>query len=545
MKKINKILAVALASVALVGCNELDTVYEGYYVTNDQKGDVLAQKPEMALASVTGISAIVNQYGATVGTHMDFGYAAMMLAMDSQGTDMVARNVGYNWFNTAQALTGFQQDGSFPYMFWNLMYSQIFASNAVLSSIPADTDNDELKFYRAQAYGYRAFDYWVLIQNFARTYNGNADKPGVILITEENAEEVAANGAVRSTVEEVYTQILSDLNEAIRLIEESGVSASQVIDSKPHRMLNADALYGLRARAYLTMHEYAKAAQDAKKAIEVSSCTPYSIAEVSKPTFTSLDDHSWMWGIAVAETDRVVTSGIVNFPSHTCSFAYGYVTVGAWRATNAVLFNSIPDTDVRKGWFLDGNNTSVNLTAQQQAYLDSYGYGSPNDEGTSLISYTNVKFDSYQSVLYQNVNSSDIPLMRIEEMYYILAEGLAMSGNTGEALSVLTSFEQTYRNPGFSTRATSAEEIQEVIWNKRRVEFWGEGLSWFDIKRLDKGIDRRGLGFATAFVYNVAPDSQLADAWIYPMPEEEITSNKMLTSEDNNKNLDRPEVIVE
>lgn len=543
MKNLNKLIATVLIGSTLVGCNELDTVYEGYYVTNDQKSATLEAKPELALAGVTAVASTAVHYMTIYSrNHGDFGLSSLLIGMDSQGTDMVARNVGYNWFLQYEALSGFGSNGYGPNTMWLTLYQQINSANSVLVGIPADTENAELQMYRAQALGFRAFDYWMLAQNFQINYYGHEKLACVPIITEENMEDAAANGCPRATSEEVYTQILSDLNSAIELAEKSKLSVSQLMDSKPRRMLNIDALYGLRARVYLTMHKYAEAAADADKAISLSSCTPYSIEEVSKPSFTSLNDHSWMWGIATAETDRVVTSGIVNFPSHICSFAYGYVTEGAWRGTNAKFFNAIPDSDVRRGWFLDENFHSDNLTEAQEAYLKSNGTGSVKDTGKGIFPYVNVKYDSYNSVLKQNTNASDIPLMRIEEMYYIKAEGLAMSGQVAQGLEVLTNFEKTYRNPDFSTKAATAEEVQELIWNKRRLEFWGEGLSWLDLKRLNKGIDRRGLGFPAAFVYNVKPDTE-EEAWVYAVPRTEMQYNKKIGA--NNKEMTRPTVIPE
>ena len=114
-----------------------------------------------------------------------------------------------------------------------------------------------------------------------------------------------------------------------------------------------------------------------------------------------------------------------------------------------------------------------------------------------------------------------------------------MSGNTGEALNVLTNFEKTYRNPSFSTSAATADEIQNVIWNKRRIEFWGEGLAWFDLKRLNKGIDRTKAGYPDAFIYKLEPDNDEL-AWIFPIPESEITANKLISENQNNPTLARP-----
>lgn len=57
-------------------------------------------------------------------------------------------------------------------------------------------------------------------------------------------------------------------------------------------------------------------------------------------------------GYQISETDRVVTTGICNFPSHMGSLNYGYATVGAWKRINKKLYEkNINETDARKGWF--------------------------------------------------------------------------------------------------------------------------------------------------------------------------------------------------
>ena len=61
---------------------------------------------------------------------------------------------------------------------------------------------------------------------------------------------------------------------------------------------------------------------------------------------------------------------------------------------------------------------------------------------------------------------------------------------------------------------------------QRRIELWGEGFSYFDLMRLKKGVDRRGAGFPTAYVYNIpAGDAAL----IYPIPDREMNNNPSLT----------------
>ena len=192
------------------------------------------------------------------------------------------------------------------------------------------------------------------------------------------------------------------------------------------------------------------------------------------------------------------------------------------------LYNAIPVTDVRQGWFLDGQCSSVNLNEEQRVYVSNYG----------MPAYTQVKFAPYNNVLETNVNANDIPLMRIEEMYLILAEAQAMAGNVTEANEILNDFVVTYRDYAYANKAATPEEVQEAVWMQRRIEFWGEGISYFDLMRLGKGVDRRGAGFSEDFTYNIpAGDAAL----IYPIPDRELSRNPKL---EQNPVAEQPQPVV-
>jgi hypothetical protein len=239
-----------------------------------------------------------------------------------------------------------------------------------------------------------------------------------------------------------------------------------------------------------------------------------------------------MWAIVIAETDRVVTSGIVNFASHMGSLNYGYASVGAWRMINKKLFNEIPETDVRKGWWLDANKHSDNLNEAQVAQAAKYG----------CPAYSQMKYGPYKDVLAQSTNASDIPLMRVEEMYLILAEAQAMGGNPATGAATLQKFVNDYRDPAYKCTASSATAVQDAVWEQRRIELWGEGLSYFDILRLNKGIDRRGAGFPAAYVFNVQPGD---NTLIYRIPESEEQGNSLISSADNNPVTSIPSPVAD
>lgn len=527
-----------LAASSLTGCYDMNTEPLSQYTTEEQKTQAKEDNPEIAQASITGITAVFSTYCQVVSTSTnrndaDFGFAGFMLNLDARGVDMVRSNDGYNWFQVAEAMADCTSTSDETMLIWGNCYRQIFAANAALASISADTQDPELQFYRAQALGMRANCYTILAQCYQFTYNEvNKTKPCVMLITDENQQEAAENGLPRSTVEETYALILKDLDEAIALLEASGVTPEKVLTSKPKRFISLATAYGLRARANLYKKEYAAAAADADAAIKAFNGSPLLATAAGKPGFAHLTDQNWMWGIAIAETDRVVTSGIINLPSHLSPFSNGgYTSVGAVSAINKALFASIPESDVRRGWFLDEEAQSTGLNERQQAFCDDNKYPA----------FTCVKFDSYSGEPGVGVNANDIVLMRVEEMYLIKAEGEAMAGNAAQGAQTLNEFVSKYRDPSFSCSG-SAADVQEACFQQRRLELFGEGLIYYDYMRLEKDFNRLGGGFPSAFVYNVPAGS---DVLIYPIPETEVNGNKAFSAADNNTPAPRPTIITD
>lgn len=556
MKYISKVVVSGIAlALATVSCADLDTKYEGGYVSADQKRTALQNKAELASASVTGSFNAFFKVMTHWSSHCDFGYPAVMIGLDSYTEDFATKNSGYNHFTVYQSYRGGQDNTYAAAQMWFYQYEQIKVCNDILGTITAESvgENNELKFYRAQALALRSFDYWTLAQVYAFNYDGYQDAPCVPILTDENSEDVALNGAARATVTEVYAQIMKDIDEAITLLDGNPVKPSDVIDTQSRRLISTAVAYGLRARYNLSMHKYAEAAQDAQSAIANFDGRPYSIAEVSAPGFTSMSDPSWMWGIAISETqDGIAGGSIVNFPSMVCSFVHGYTDQGGvWKWCSKKLYDRIPRTDVRKGWWLDENRKSGNLTSAQQAYLDEFAIAAPSystDQSINLMPYTNVKFGPYQGILGQALNASDVPLMRVEEMYLTLAEAQAMSGNLAGGKQTLETFVKTYRDESYSCNATTAEEFQDECWFQRRVELWGEGLAYFDTMRLHKDIDRVGCCFPTAHVYQIKYGD---DARLTLIPNDETSANKKInpyTSGDvtvntNNKSYSQPTAV--
>ena len=183
-----------------------------------------------------------------------------------------------------------------------------------------------------------------------------------------------------------------------------------------------------------------------------------------------------------------------------------------YSCINNILYDRIPKSDVRKGWWVDKdlesplladvswNGTSGNAVAGLEI----------DNVKMAFLPYTNVKFGMNQ--IGGTLNDEDWPLMRVEEMILIQAEGLARSGSEAQAKALLEDFVRTYRDPAYSADA-SGRSLADEIWFQRRVELWGEGFSNSDTRRLGKPLVRFHEGsqsnVPSAFRFNMTAD----DGW--------------------------------
>ena len=530
-RNIYGLAALLLAGIALPACEDLDTAPEGSTITSEQKDAVYTNNPERSLSAITSIfsqmTAYMPNYDAiSREAHSDFGYPSIMAFNDRLGEDMVTIYTGYNWFSNSLTYTNHVYGQYNSTIIWNDLYSYIFSSNNVISAFnvsseSTDAELDALstdyKFSVAQAFAMRAFSYFNLVQLYAFNVVGHGSDLAVPIITEQNAEEVAVEGALLSTVDDVYALIYADLKKAIYLLEQAEDDGYARPDK---RYIDLATAYGIRARVNLVAQKYEDAAADANAAIEITDAEPASIDDVSKPYFSSLDEGNWLWGIKIAETDDVVNSGIVNYPSHCYTLNYGYANYSGASQISKKLFNSISETDVRRGWWIDEDGVSANLNAEQQGFMTDYGYAP----------YTVCKFAPYKNVVGTATSANDIPLLRVEELYLIKAEA-------ENSVAVLNDFVKTYRDPEYNF---TGDDLKKEIWRQRRIEFWGEGLNWFDVMRFGQGFDRRGAGFASNYVYVVSGTDGIL---LWPVPESEVEANKALKNAGYTYTYSRPKSV--
>lgn len=524
MKYFNKLSVLALGCLAFSACSDIDDMIpEGGVVTEDQLKETTEAVADRVNADLAGIYTFAGEYAAALGTtsyHCDFGIPSVAIAMDANAADMVTDDSDYEWFTPAFDLSDRDPGYIVAATRYATMYKQIKLANDLIGSIPGDTDVPALRWTLGQARAIRAFAYLNIAPYYQFNYATSADKPCVPIVS-ESTQNPANNP--RATVREVYKFIMADLDYAVEALE--GFQRTSKVN------INQQVAYGLRARANLYMENWAEAAQDAENAL--AGYQPASLEEVSEPTFYDLNEHNWMWGILI-EKDKV--GGILSWPSHLGSFsANGYTAgTGVYKRINKLLYDKIPTTDVRKGWWVDENLHSPNLAncSWGGVFGDDICSLKITDIKEPFVPYTNVKF-GMKSGIGSNINDCDWCLMRAEEMILIQVEGLAKSQQEGAARQLLNSFVQNYRDPAYNC-TLGGEALANEIWKQRRIELWGEGFAMADIMRLNKPIVRihgnSAGNWPDAFAFNV----EARDPWLLlRFPTKESNSNAGITATEN------------
>lgn len=515
--KSNRYFLIGCAGLAMASCTSMDEInLESGTILSEQLQETYVVAPERAEAEFAGMFTRLGKpltvFGTTSDRPDDFGFIAMAYSNDIEGADMVVVNNDYNWFSTCGEYSSRNADYANPYIRYKAPYNTIGDANSIISTFSGIEGPDALNKV-AQARALRAYAYLSIAPAFQFRYETSADKPCVPLVTEETVD---FTNNPRATVEKIYGQILSDLTFAIENLAGYDRGGNKMY-------IDQQVAYGLRARAYLNMGKWAEAASDAEKAAE--GYTPASIADVSKPSFYNIADANWMWGYDMT-SDIALIEPMATSSSWIGSFSGIGYAAGAqcYAQINVLLYDKISDTDVRKGWWVDADLHSPLLegltwgtaTGQDIAPLRI------QDVKEAFLPYTNVKFGARS--IGTTTNDEDFPLMRVEEMLLIQAEGYAKSGKEQEARKILEDFVKTYRDPEYSI--PSNRTLADEIWFQRRVELWGEGFGVFDAKRLGKPVVRfvegKDSNWPDAFRFNLAAD----DPWLLMrFPQDEMNTN--------------------
>lgn len=454
--------------------------------------------------AITSSLAGTFTYGGSSNYPWDFGYPSFFLQRDVMGQDMVCETSGSEWYTTWYACgTGLGPDYAVCQLPWTYYYKWIKNCNNVISMYLADKTDDK-KAGAGIAYSMRAMFFMDLARMFCpSTYGLDKQAETVPIITETTLlNDLVENP--RATNEVMWAQIISDLDTAEELI--AGYN-------RPDKYTpDLSVVYGLKARAYLTMEDWANAQKYAKMAQSGYSLLNEAQYTDQKTGFNT-PNNSWMFALTFKSDDPNILDNdadscwgsqmIIEVSGSGCGYSSNYVGP---KRIDYHLYNTIPDTDFRKKCWIDFKIDDLGSKAEKIEALEAYSDDPAGLYNTGyVVAYTKgyvggmpVKFrpkDGEHNDQYHAFTVA-VPLMRVEEMYLIEAEAAGMQ-NEANGIALLDAFAKT-RDPQFNYADThydayynnSTSKFQNACWWQRRVELWGEGFATFDIKRLNKGIIR-------------------------------------------------------
>lgn len=432
------------------------------------------------------------------GSQSHSGHSGNMQMYDHLGEDLVNHARGTGWFIGVYNWTHHRNEsGRYTRLPYRFFYQLIANANMIIYYVDdaAGPLNDK-EHLKGQALAYRAWAYHHLVQMYAKRYDWNNvpnEQAGVPLVLTPTLEPQP-----RASVEDVYEQINADLTQAIGLLDGKTIT-QQTITPKSH--ISVDIARGMKARVALAQGNWQLAAQLAGEARQGRPLMSH--AELLEG-FSDKENPEFMWVSHVQEDQRTFFYSFYSYMSW--NFASTMIRANPKKICGR-LFNMISDTDVRKQHWA--------ATAEEGRERQ------PNTDFTA-VEHMSFKFKA----LSESDSRGDVCYMRTAEMYLIEAEALARSGDEGGARSVL--FELiSERDPEYTISNNSGEDLIEEILTHRRIELWGEGFRWLDLKRLNLPLDRDETYHSTvAEIWQVpAGDNR----WQVLIPRDELNANPLIS----------------
>jgi starch-binding outer membrane protein, SusD/RagB family len=415
-------------------------------------------------------AAMVGMYSSMVTTSamQKIGYGGSLSADESDATNSVYPFTDFGTNSLTSSDYGISD-------LWTGSYNTIYQANSIIENATASTGmSDSVKLqYVAQAKFVRALSFFYLVNMFG---------PVPLTVT----TDVNINNAMsRTSVDDVYTQIVSDLEsaEAILPLDYSDYDGKR---DKP----NKRAASALLAKVYLYIADYANAEQKATDVINTSDL--YELLSTSEIGDVFLKD----------SRESIFAINLQTVSGHWLTYEDYYYYYGSkYNSLTYVLTPSLVNAfeagDLRKTSWM----------------------GSFTDDGTTY----------YYGAKYKDYAGSSAPLeysvvLRLSEQYLIRAEAKARQNNITGTTGAVADINIVRTRAGLTsldtTNMTQAECLT-CIEQERRVELFLEyGNRWFDLKRT---------GRADAVLGVLKPDTWKSTAVLYPIPLSELENAPQLT----------------
>lgn len=450
----------------------------------------------------------------------------------------------------------------FPQMIWMYPYNLINQTNKILQYIDgAEGEIKKRDFIKAQALTIRAHAYTKLMQYFGPRYED--DVQGNLEVCPLRLEPGTGNIA-NSTTAEVTAQIYKDLDDAIALYKSSGLKRTENYEP------SLEVAQGIYARIAMVRHDWAKAREMAAAARAdhpIMSSDEY-LAGFNKP------NKEWIWNNYNDLNDMYV-----GYFSWGALFACNGAYVSNWGygagAINYDLYRKMDPKDIRRKLFFTpdkpltiglrpahfwnsnyveeasmsvnikdnaGNPTALAnvvrmysnmmMPADGISYFQRQAYRSSDNENDYLEGVVpfGAQYKFWGAGAFSN---SSVPFMRASELAFLEAEAAYMLGDETAARKILEEINNNRITGGYSCTASGLDLLEEIRLNKR-IELWGEGFCWTDLKRWNMYMirnpwiegDPNSNNIPALFKCNIAPTE--LNNWRVAIPDTETDYNELI-----------------
>jgi hypothetical protein len=470
----------------------LSSLFLAFSLSSCDQDQLLNTVPPTQLSSADVFGTPERILGLVNGVYKELKSSSLyggryLLYLDVRGEDFI--NITGNTFTGYESWNNSYSPGSNDIInLWSAGYTTINRANVLIDGLQKNQGvvSSTLETqYIAEAKFLRALAYYSLITVYARPYNeNNGASPGLPLrlIAETTP---ANNDLARSSVADVYRQILKDLDEA-----EAGLPQNHATALLNTTRAHKNTAIALKTRVYLNQNNWDKVIEEAKK-IAPQTAAPFSA--------TSGVNHQLQNVVQIFASSFTTNESVFSIPFTSLdnyggqsSVAYIYNTNSEYYLNPAAVYGD-PQwgaADLRREW--------LRVTGGR-AFLAKYGAVAP------FLNYIHV--------------------IRYSEVLLNYAEALARKGETQLPLAILKAVhgrsDASFVFPEASVSTSSA--LVNTILKERRIELLGEGFRSNDLLRNLQPIPAKGSASLSAGQVNPQDEN-----YIFPIANTEIATNKLL-----------------
>jgi hypothetical protein len=386
--------------------------------------------------------------------------------------------------------------------FWGAVYAAINVINVFMDGLKTNWDGGKLTGkitqaeydqYMSEAITLRAMCYFDLLRMYCKPFVLNAGAgPGVPLRLKAE-KSAAGNDLARSTVAEVYTQILADLNAAEPL-----AILNHGTDLLNTTRIHRNTIIALKTRVYLAKGDWANVVSESAKMVSASApfVAPSGVANALNTTYAGIWASPYTSKESILSMPMTTTNtpgtqnGLPHYFSQGSSESY-------YLLATSPVYVAMAATDVRKTLMVGVGTTGT------QYFLTKW------PDLTTLTNYP--------------------PVIRYAEVLLSRAEALVRQGGavTQGAVDLLNAVRVRSYPTGAYTLVSfaSAADFYTAVLQERNFEFLGEGIRAYDIMRLGQTIPAKSGGN----MGNVAAIPSNSVGYTWPIPANELSLNKLMT----------------